>query len=494
MKALAGIMTALFLVSMLSISVPVKAVDVTLSDAELSAFAYEWGPGALTAITDMPGPGVRFDFTGLSTSSGTGVGDNFPVSALAGGATKDYGSGFVGPYDFSGYSEYVMVFVNVGVNPVTVNIFMNTGWTDAPWGTPAADTYWENLWIGLGAGEAKVVTLDFSNAIAYNAADDPVVAWQVPDGTTTNVKRLDEVSNIGFQILGDGDGSVIVASLVIEKTLDLTEGELGDIVHVTLSVGVPSGLTVAVVDTLPSEWGYIVGTFEVNDISVTPTVSVTPPPPPRSEVISYTLTEAGTYTIEFDAKVTKAYWEDRTVANTATATWYEGETAVYEQTATTTFVIHAFEELTKTATGSSLTIKEKTDVQWTLTFEITNTFSYTMTNVVITDRLGAELEIDLPFPYSITHGTASYTLHGKSKQVHLTWNIGDLLPGETARLVILVSTDLNPGKEPKQSYTMPGIYEMNSGATIKFIDPEQNMQLSAVTAPIYVTVLPLEDS
>jgi hypothetical protein len=69
------------------------AITLTLSDAELSTqFAYEWGPGTLTAITDIPGPGVRFDFSGLSPSSGTGVGDNFPVSQLAGGEYKTYGT------------------------------------------------------------------------------------------------------------------------------------------------------------------------------------------------------------------------------------------------------------------------------------------------------------------------------------------------------------------------------------------------------------------
>jgi len=138
-----------------------------------------------------------------------------------------------------------------------------------------------------------------------------------------------------------------------------------------------------------------------------------------------------------------------------------------------------------------LTVKEKTNIQWKVMFEVTNPFSYTMTNVVITDRFGAEIEIDQKFPYRITQGKASYTLEGTTEQVHLTWNIGNLQPRETAKLTILVSTDINPAG--KQEYTKPGIYAVNSGATLKFIDPEQNMQLSAVTAPIYVTVFPATD-
>jgi len=275
----------------------------------------------------------------------------------------------------------------------------------------------------------------------------------------------------------------IVPPRALTKTLSASDGELGDVIHVILTVVVPSGETAIVVDTLPPEWGYIQGSFKVNSAPAKPAV--------KKNVISYTITDSGRYMIEFDVKVTMAYWEDRMVTNRATATWYdELGNIIDEKEATADFVIDAFEQLQKTVTGS-LTIKEKTNVQWTVTFEITNPFSYTMTNIVITDRFGAEIEIDPPFPYSITHGTVSYTTSGKSAKVFLTWNIGNLLPGETARLILLVSTDINPAG--KQSYTTPGIYEMNSGATLKFIDPEQNMQLSAVTAPIYVTVLPAED-
>ncbi len=47
--------------------------------------------------------------------------------------------------------------------------------------------------------------------------------------------------------------------------------------------------------------------------------------------------------------------------------------------------------------------------------------------------------------------------------------------------------------EGKQEYTESGEYELNSGATLKFIDPEQDMQLSAYTDSIHVVVLPEED-
>lgn len=138
--------------------------------------------------------------------------------------------------------------------------------------------------------------------------------------------------------------------------------------------------------------------------------------------------------------------------------------------------------------SETLTIEEATETQWALVMEVTNPFSYTMTNTRITDRFGSEIEIDDPFPYSSSQGLVIYGTKGKSEKVFLTWEIGDLCSGETARLIILVSTDLNPAGQ--QEYSSPGFYELNSGATLKFIDPEQDMQLSAYTDSIFVTVLP----
>jgi len=440
-------------------------------------------------------------------------------------------------------------------------------------------------------------------------------------------------------------GSKLPVMRSIEKSLSPSDGELGDVVHVNVKVGVPTGEIVTVVDTLPLEFKYILGTFMVDGVPATPVID--------GHDVIYTITTRGVHTMEFDVKVIEAYWEDREVCNVVVGTWYdEAGIVIDELEATACFIIHAFEELSKSVsidcepvylyvneeiplwdhwtkygtspyldaiedgsyiegwdncmlsnaygfeditlgecTISKVTLegytngpydqdcdfdvytypdfdwlgslyakgepawvtprwvdgepasdivpdlltepglnsvqvvvhfwtadglprppgqidalrlkvefdpspmdvstKVSTETQWTAMMEVTNTFSYTMTDVVITDRFGAEIEIDDPFPYSITDGTVSYETKGKSKKVFLTWEIGDLLPGETARLTLLVSTDINPGGH--QEYSEPGIYELNSGATLKFIDPEQDMQLSAVTDSIYVTVLPLED-
>jgi hypothetical protein len=87
------------------------------------------------------------------------------------------------------------------------------------------------------------------------------------------------------------------------------------------------------------------------------------------------------------------------------------------------------------------------------------------TDVVVTDRLAAEWEID-----SIDHvgkGTVSWYTTGNSEKVHLTWYIGTLSPGELVWLNFTISTDLNPAG--RQEFTSPGIYELNSGPVMKWM-------------------------
>jgi hypothetical protein len=152
----------------------------------------------------------------------------------------------------------------------------------------------------------------------------------------------------------------------------------------------------------------------------------------------------------------------------------------------------AINELIKAEAEETLTVKVGENVQWAIVIDVVNPFSYVMEDTVITDRFGAEIELDDAVPeteeideVSITHGDWSYYTRGESAKVFLRWDIGDLDPGETARLILLVSTDLNPAGH--QEYTSPGEYELNSGATLKFIDSEQDTQLSAYTDSIIVT-------
>lgn len=112
-------------------------------------------------------------------------------------------------------------------------------------------------------------------------------------------------------------------------------------------------------------------------------------------------------------------------------------------------------------------------------------------NVVVTDRFGAEIEIEGyapgdPMPVYSNHGSAAYSVNGESEKVTLTWNIGTLPFGEMAILIFEISTDHNPADH--QEYTSPGCYELNSGAVLKFTF--DGKQYSAYTLPITVSVAP----
>jgi len=56
---------------------------------------------------------------------------------------------------------------------------------------------------------------------------------------------------------------------------------------------------------------------------------------------------------------------------------------------------------------------------------------------------------------------------GKSVKVHFEWIIGSMSEGETQTIFLTVSTDKNPAGH--QEYTSEGCYELNSGATVKAI-------------------------
>jgi hypothetical protein len=206
---------ALSSIAMIPMS-PVKALGgtLTLSDAELilPEFAWEFDTGSsLTGKTDVPGPGVRFDLAGLGKA---GVGDNFPVNALAGGTGTHNG-------DFTAYSKYSMLFVNLGSDPVSVALFMNTGWTDPPQdGT--YDTFWSSNWIYLAVGRSAIVTLNFSSCgEVWNAGNDPVPEWRHPNGSGGwLVRRLDQVSNIGFMVMGGSSASVLVSGTLTQLYID----------------------------------------------------------------------------------------------------------------------------------------------------------------------------------------------------------------------------------------------------------------------------------
>jgi len=201
---------ALLIMLMTSILVlTTRATTSSLPDDELhDEFNEGWGPGYPATKTDIAGPGVQFDYATLG-SGGTAMCDGFELSSKAGGALNG------GHYsDFTAYTQYSLIFKNIGTQYVTVNLFMNTGFTGSD---PTRDSYWECDWVTVNAGETKMVTLNYSHAKVYDGGSDPDYG-HYPDGTYIAMYRLNEVTKIGFQVLRSEGGS---ASVIVQQATRL---------------------------------------------------------------------------------------------------------------------------------------------------------------------------------------------------------------------------------------------------------------------------------
>ncbi len=122
-------------------------------------------------------------------------------------------------------------------------------------------------------------------------------------------------------------------------------------------------------------------------------------------------------------------------------------------------------------------------VEFTLRIAVENVSTDgTVTDVVVSDAFGAELEILDTVP---SVGTASISTIGGSDKPFLTWDIGTLDPGQEATLTVVAATDVNPGGH--QEYSEAGAYELNSGATLKALS--DGKQFSATSEVIWVEVV-----
>jgi hypothetical protein len=144
---------------------------------------------------------------------------------------------------------------------------------------------------------------------------------------------------------------------------------------------------------------------------------------------------------------------------------------------------HKTAELVSTGDGDML-VEVGEESVWLTTIYLINDQGAPMTDVVVKDNLGGELEID-SFVW-ISKGDVTLITKGATNKIQLTWNVGDLALGEMAWLVFYVSTDTNPAG--KQEYTSPGDYWLNSGPTMKY--KIYGVQGSLEMPPIPVTVLP----
>lgn len=129
----------------------------------------------------------------------------------------------------------------------------------------------------------------------------------------------------GFEvIIEEIDEGVYGVSLVpapnepatIDKTMSATEGELGDIVTITIDFEIPEGISeVLVYDYLPWGFEYVVGSYMIGGIAADPVAY------DDDFVVDY-FTTSGIYQITFDAKIVEAKsWEEIEVINSAVIYW-----------------------------------------------------------------------------------------------------------------------------------------------------------------------------
>jgi hypothetical protein len=151
-------------------------------------------------------------------------------------------------------------------------------------------------------------------------------------------------------------------------------------------------------------------------------------------------------------------------------------------------------EITKTATpltGNIRTAAEGIEFQvpvgevasWRVTVVVTNPNLSETRGVTVSDNFGGEFAVTGITP---SQGTVQTTLSGVAQKVHLEWTVGTIPAGGTARLQLVASTKLNPAG--RQEYTSPGVYQLNSGATVKYALATGG-QCSATSNTIQVTAV-----
>jgi len=176
-----------------------------------------YGPASVSR-TILNADSTRFEYSGLSPDTATGLKDDYPVGSY------DQRPGSHGSGDFGWFPGYSLSFHNEGPGSVAVALFVTTGFTGpsgAPSNTLANDTFWKSDEIFISIGDTATAKLDFDNVQGYALSDNPFPHTagdqSVPDGTAgvaVNVFDRLQVSAIGWEVRS-GDGGPADASLII---------------------------------------------------------------------------------------------------------------------------------------------------------------------------------------------------------------------------------------------------------------------------------------
>ncbi|MCK4820184.1 hypothetical protein KA005_30755, partial [bacterium] len=274
----------------------------------------------------------------------------------------------------------------------------------------------------------------------------------------------------------------------LKKEMSLDEADLCDSIMVTIDISNPSTGTgtdtVKVVDDLPNELSFVVGSAEIDGIFYAPIVNIVLTPD-KHQQLNFTVDGFGKHTITFEVKVNRAYMTDQIVENMAGAVFYFVDIPPVELDVLFPVTIHPYEgpSLSKSTDGPEI-VPLFTEESWVFTYIVKNNYEYLMKNPLLKDHFGAELDYDVDTVIAnlLSDPVFSYS-KGKAKQLRLDWTLPDITIGEAFMLQVTVHTKTNPGGD--QTFTEPGEHILNSGANLKWFNDRDKKQ-SLVTEIISV--------
>ena len=273
----------------------------------------------------------------------------------------------------------------------------------------------------------------------------------------------------------------------IKKEISVDEAELCDKLTVTLTISnPPTGTvddTIIVVDDIPNEYSYVIGSAEIDDTPTEPAISVIPTPEPHQR-LEFTVDGSGEHVITFDVKVNRAYAGDTVVVNQAGVTFEFEDVPPVDLVVTYDVTIHPYvgPTLSKVALGPT-EVPVFTKQDWVFRYIVKNNYEEDMADPSLKDNFGAELVYDPDTIIANLYTDPVFTFaNGKSQKVRLLWGLPDVDPGEAYALEVTMSTGMTPSKVPKQHYTRPGVKVLDSGSTLKwlFLGKKQSLKTDSI--------------
>ncbi|MHA2392576.1 MAG: hypothetical protein ACXAEX_11590 [Promethearchaeota archaeon] len=109
------------------------------------------------------------------------------------------------------------------------------------------------------------------------------------------------------------------------------------------------------------------------------------------------------------------------------------------------------------------------EIVWKISIIVENTFDGEMQDVVVTDIIPPHLSVCEMESYTNKESFKAVKKGNGNGVTHVTWDIGSLASKKVAVLELIIDTS---GKVGKPYHKGPGCYHLNSGAKLKFTDPE----------------------